>query len=226
MIDTSSAEKFYNSYHQYFIDNINISKTAEKNYKYVFYCFQNDETYCIEGSSMEEIYYKILFKIDYNCCDDIYCYEYPLNILKDPINLLKTHYFDTDNYIFKEVKFLQSDLDKEVIDKSIKVKINKKSEEEFYESYKKYYLRKVKFNISPIKYQYIVICKDLSDIFFVEGYSMEELYYIIFFKIDKQCWENIYDAEYEINELKKPLQLFKKHYLDSNDFIFEPIKFI
>jgi hypothetical protein len=32
--------------------------------------------------------------------------------------------------------------------------------------------------------------------------------------------------EYPMEELKKPIKLFKKHYLDSKDYIFEPIKFI
>ncbi len=226
MIDISSAEKFYNSYHQYFIDNININITSEKNYKYVFYSIENDNIYCLEGSSMEEIYYKILFKIDYNCCDDIYCSEYSFDILKEPIQLLKTHYFDTNNYIFKEIKFIQSDLDKENIEQNIKVKINKKTEDGFYETYRHYYLQKVKFNPITIKYQYIFICNEYANIYFIEGYSMEELYYTIFFKIDRLCWDNIYDSEYPTSELKKPLKLFKTHYLESDEYIFRPIKFI
>ena len=225
-INTTSAKEFYNSYHQYFIDNIKMEITPDKQYKYAFYCYENDEIYCIEGSSMEEIYYKILFKIDYNCCDDIYVYEYPLDVLSKPIELLKSHYFDTDYYIFKEIKYIHSNIDKNQIDPNIKIKINKSSEKAFYESYEKYYLQKVKFNINPIKYQYIFICKELSNIFFLEGNSMEELYYIVFFKIDSQCWENLYDAEYSIIELKKPIEIFKRHYLESDEFIFEPIKLI
>ena len=107
MINTTSAGKFYETYHNYFITNININNNlSTKNYKYIFFSRVNEEIYCLEGSSMEEIYYKILFKIDYNCCDDIYCYEYPLKVLKDPIKLLKTHFFDTNNYTFEEVKFI------------------------------------------------------------------------------------------------------------------------
>ena len=229
MIDTSSAEKFYNSYHQYFIDNININITSEKNYKYVFYSIENDNIYCLEGSSMEEIYYKILFKIDYNCCDDIYVSigsEYTLDNLKDPIELLKTHYFDTNNYIFKEIKFIQSDIDKIKIEPDIKIKINKKTEDKFYETYRQYYLHKVQFNPITIKYQYIFICNEFANIFFIEGYSLEELYYIIFFKIDRQCWDNIYDSEYPTNELKNPIKLFKTHYLQSDDYIFRPIQIL
>lgn len=229
-----SAEDFYNSYHQYFIDNIKMETNINKIYKYVFYCYDNDKINCLEGGSMEEIYYKILFKIDNNCCNDIYKYlvankysfDVSNNILKDPIKLLKTHYLNTEYYIFKEINFIHSNINKELIDPNIKIKINKTSEKAFYESYEKYYLRKVKFNISPTKYQYILICKELSNIFFLEGYSIEELYYIIFFKIDNQCWENLYDSEYSMEELKKPIELFKHHYLDSDEFIFRPIKLI
>jgi len=223
-IDTSSAENFYNSYHQYFIDNIKIEITSDKKYKFVFYCHENDEIYCLEGSSMEEIYYKILFKIDYNCCDDIYVYEYPLDVLSNPIELLKSHYFDNDIYICKEVNIITSELNKEIIYSKVKIKSN--TIDDFYESYKQYYLSKIKIRPSNIKHQYILIHKDCGEVFILEGYSIEELYYIVLFKIDRQLWDNIYDMEYPIGELKNPIKLFKKHYLDSKDYIFEPIKFI
>jgi hypothetical protein len=226
-IDTSSAEKFYNSYHQYFIDNININITSDKKYKFVFYCRENDETYCLEGSSMEEIYYKILFKIDYNCCDDIYVYlgnEYSIDVLSNPIELLKSHYFDNDIYICKEVNIIKSELNKEMVCSKVKININ--NSVDFYETFRQYYLSKIKIKPSNIKYQYILINKDCGEVFILEGYSMEELYYIVFFKIDSKLWDNIYDMEYPMEELKKPIELFKKHYLDSKDYIFEPIKFI
>ena len=182
-INTSSAEKFYESYHNYFINNIinNIKTDAvsSKNYKYVFYCRESDEIYCLEGSSMEEIYYKILFKIDYNCCDDIYCYEYPIDVLKNPIELLKSHYFDNDYYIFKEAKFINSELNEDTINP--KVKINTDNKEDFYKTFRQYYLLKIIIKPTNTIYQYIFINKECGDIFLLEGYSMEELYYIVFF---------------------------------------------
>ncbi len=237
-IDTSTAENFYNSYHQYFIDNIKpINIKSDKTYKYIFYCIENEDIYCIEGSSMNEIYYKILFKIGYNCCNEIFANigsKYQLDVLNDPIQLLKSHYFETNNYIFKEIKFLQSDLDEIKIVPNIKVKINKNTADEFYESYKLYYQSKIlskniSNNISKnisTKYQYIFICNEFVDIYFIEGYSIEELYYIVFFKIDSKCWDNIYDSNYSTKELKKPFELFKKHYLQTDEYIFTPIKFI
>lgn len=224
MINTTSAGKFYETYHNYFITNININNNlSTKNYKYIFFSRVNEEIYCLEGSSMEEIYYKILFKIDYNCCDDIYCYEYPLDILKNPIELLKSHYFDTDNYIFKEANFITSGLNEALINP--KVKINTNNSIDFYETFRQYYLSKVSFKATSTKYQYVLINNECGEVFLVEGYSMEELYYIIFFKIDSQLWDNIFDTGYPMKELKNPLKLFKTHYLESNNYIFTSITF-
>ncbi len=225
-IDTSSAEKFYSTYHQYFIDNIPMNITSEKNCKYVFYSRVNEEIYCLEGSSIEEIYYKILFKIDYNCCDDIYCYEYSLDILSNPIELLKNHYFDTENYVFQEAKFIKSELNDDNININTNIKIKKTNSDDFYETFRQYYLSKINIKMSDTKYQYILINKEWGDIFLLEGYSIEELYYIVFFKIDSKLSDNIFDTEYPMNELKNPIKLFNNHYLDSDDYIFTAINFI
>jgi hypothetical protein len=237
-IDISSDKKFYNSYLLYFLDLYKINFTLPKIYKYVFFCRDSDEIYCIEGGSMEEIYYKILFKINYNSCDDILVYidsEYTLDDLADPIQLLKMHYFEkSEYYIFEEIKFIKSDLENEIINTD-KIKINRNSSEEFYASYKLYYqskiiskiISKIKSKIiSNLKYQYVLISKEFAEIYFIEGYSLEELYYIVFFKIDIKCWDNIYDSEYQITELKNPIKLFKKHFIESDEYIFEPISFI
>ncbi len=236
-IDISSAENFYHSYHQYCLNFFKIDFNLPKIYKYVFFCRDSDEIYCLEGGCIEEIYYKILFKINYNSCDDIYVYlgsEYNVDILNNPIELLKTHYFENDNnmYIFEEIKFIQSNLENETINCE-KISINKKSSEEFYESYKLYYqykiLSKIKSKIisrtSNDKYQYILVSKEFADIYFIEGYSIEELYYIILFKIDNKCWDNVFDCNYPMNELKNPLKLFKKHFLESDEYIFEQIAY-
>jgi hypothetical protein len=104
-IDTSSCEKFNETYKQYYLDTVKFNKQEQK-LQYVLLCHEYCEMFFLEGYSMEEIYFNILFKINYNSCDDIYCYEYPLKVLKDPIKLLKTHFFDTNNYTFEEVKFI------------------------------------------------------------------------------------------------------------------------
>ncbi len=104
-IDTSSCEKFNESYKKYFLDTIKFNKQEQK-LQYVFLCREYAEMFFLEGYSMEEIYFTILFKISYNCCDDIYCYEYPQKVLKEPIKLLKKHFFDNEHYAFEEVKFI------------------------------------------------------------------------------------------------------------------------
>ncbi len=234
IIDISSEDNFYTSYHQYFLNLYKIDFSLPKKYKYVFYCRDSDEIYCLEGGSMEEIYYKILFKIDYNSCYDIYVYigsEYKPDVLNDPIKLLKTHYFDnSEYYIFEEIKFIKSDLENETINKE-KIKININSSDEFYESYKLYYQSKIlsknlSKNLSTIEFKYVLISKEFAEIYFIEGNSLEELYYIVFFKIDIKCWDNIYDSEYSMKELKNPIKLFKTHFIESKDFIFNPIFFI
>ncbi len=233
-IDISSDEKFYDSYHQYCLNLFKIDFSLPKIYKYVFFCRDSDEIYCLEGGCMEEIYYKILFKIDYNSCYDIHVYlgsEYNVDILNNPIELLKTHYFEkSEYYVFEEIKFIKSDLENETINTN-KININKKSSEEFYESYKLYYQSKILSKIlsktnKTDKYQYVLISKEFADIYFIEGNSIEELYYIVYFKLDDEFWDNIYDSEYPMNELKNPIKLFKKHFIESDEYIFEPIKFL
>jgi hypothetical protein len=66
--------------------------------------------------------------------------------------------------------------------------------------------------------------------YFAEGYSMEEIYYIMLFKIGFNCWEDIYGCEYSLEKLKDPVELFKSQYIDneeygSNYYIFEEVKF-
>ncbi len=234
-IDISSCENFYNTYHKYVLNLFNIDFSLKKNYKYVFFCRDSDEIFCLEGGSMEEIYYKILFKIDYNSCDDIYVYindsVYSMDDLADPVQLLKNHYFDNDNsmYVFQEVKFINSGLDFEnKTNININIKIKKNSAKEFYESYKIYTQLFIQPNIlSTInKYQYIFISREFADIYFIEGNSLEELYYIIYFKLDEEFWDNVYDCNYPIKELKDPIKLFKTHFLESDEYIFEPIIFL
>ena len=55
---------------------------------------------------------------------------------------------------------------------------------------------------------------------------MEELYYIVLFKIDSELSENIFETEYSMKELKNPVKLFNNHYLDSDNYIFTAINFI
>ena len=108
-IDTSSCEKFNETYKQYYLENIKFNKQETK-LQYVFLCAEYSEMFFLEAYSMEEIYFHILFEISYECCNDIYCYEYPLKVLKDPIKLLQTHYFDNDHYSFNEVKFINCEI--------------------------------------------------------------------------------------------------------------------
>ena len=63
-IDTSSCKKFYESYKQYYLDNIKFNK-QEKKLQYIFLCREDCEMFFLEGSSMEEIYFNILFKKNY-----------------------------------------------------------------------------------------------------------------------------------------------------------------
>jgi len=229
MIITSSAEKFYETYEKYYLTKYNINNSGS-NYLYVFYCSDSNDIYCLEGSSMEEIYYKILFKIDYNSCDDIYVYEYPLEILENPIELLKNHYFDNEYYIFEEVKFITSNINNiNNINNKVSINniINLDSSEQFYKTYGQYYYNKILKNITKGNLiKYVLICKESGNLHFVEGYSIEEIYYIIMFQIDSECWDNIYDSEYSLKELKNPIKLFKTHYLESNDYIFEKINIV
>jgi hypothetical protein len=219
----SSPEKFYESYEQYFLTKYNINNFVSNCY-YVFFCRDSNEIFCIKGKCIEEIYYKILFKIPYNSCDDIYVYEYPLEQLEDPIKLLHSHYFESDFYIFEEIKFITDKIDYNFNEK---VSICLDSSEKFYESYKKYCLFNMFKNKKKEKkiYVYILISTDSGDIFSIKGNSLEEIYYIILTKIDIKCWDNIYDLKYPIEELKDPINLFKKHYLDSRDYLFEEIQF-
>jgi hypothetical protein len=166
---------------------------------------------------MNEIYYKILFEIDYNCCDDIYTYigsEYTIEELKDPIELLKTHYFNNDYYVFKEIKYMNN----------TPIKINTEIEKEFNESYEKYYQSKYFNNSTGTEtYKYIFINCEYGDIYFIEGKSMEEVYYIILFKIEDVLYK-IYDAEYSMEELMDPIKLFNEHFVDSDKYIFRKIE--
>ena len=223
-IITKSSELFYSSYEQYFLNKYNINNFVS-NCQYIFYCRDSDEIFCIQGKCIEEIYYKILFKIPYNSCDDIYVYEYPLEQLEDPVKLLYSHYFDSDFYIFEKMIFITDEIDYNF---NQKVNICLDSTDKFYDSYKKYCLSKMFKNKKKEynKLQYILISTDSGDIYSIEGNSLEEIYYIILTKVDIKCWDNIYDLKYPIEELKEPIKLFKKHYLDSRDYIFEKIEFL
>ena len=110
LIDTTNREKFYETYKQYYLNTVKFNKQETK-LQYVFLCREYGEMFFLEGYSLEEIYFYILFKISFDCCDDIYCYEYPMKVLKDPIKLIKTHYFDNnDYYLFEEVKYTNYEL--------------------------------------------------------------------------------------------------------------------
>lgn len=113
-IDLSSAESFYESYRKYYLDTVQFNK-QEKKLRYVLLCREYGDMYFAEGYSMEEIYYIMLFKIGFNCWEDIYGCEYSLEILKDPIKLFHSQYveneeYGTSYYVFEEVKFIESDL--------------------------------------------------------------------------------------------------------------------
>jgi hypothetical protein len=252
-INTTSSEKFYESYKNYFINTIKIDK-EDKIYEYVFYCRDSSEIFFLKGNSMNEIYYKILFEIDYNCCDDIYVYidsEYSIEDFEDPIQLLKTHYFDSDYYVFTEIKYMKYDINNieitnnadtvfnESYDKYYKSKyynninintlneINNNTEKEFNESYEKYYLSKYinqsNENSQSVTHKYIFISCKYGEVFFIEGKSMEEVYYIILFKIEDILYK-IYDAEYSMIELKDPIKLFNNYFVNSDKYIFEKIQ--
>ncbi len=110
-IDTTSREKFYETYKKYYLDTVKFNK-KDKKLQYVFLCREYGEMFFLEGYSLEEIYFYILFKISFECCDDIYCYEYPLEELKDPVKLIKSHYFDNDDYYsFEEVIYTHYELE-------------------------------------------------------------------------------------------------------------------
>jgi hypothetical protein len=226
-IDTSSSEKFYESYKNYFINLYkDFNKKQDHEYHYVFFCRDSKEIFCIKGYSMEHIYYKILFEIDYNSCDDIYVYEYSLDELKDPIELLKNHYFDNQYYVFEEIKYNNYN---NYINNNINInptKINKKTKEQFYESYEQYYLyyyNKKLQNINNNNYRYIFISCEYAEIFFIEGKTMEKIYYIILFKLNKDLLYEIYDRNYSIKELKDPIKLLVTDFLETDEYIFNSL---
>ncbi len=232
-IDVSSPGKFYETYRQYYLNTVTFN-TSDSKLQYVFYCRDSNEIFCIEGYSMEQIYYTILFTINYNCCDDIYVYEYPIKKLKDPIKLIREHYFDSEYYVFEKINFITSDLisyadiDLDLdsdSESNIDNIINMSSPEEFYETYKQYYRDTVKFNKQQNKLQYVFISHEYAELYFVEGYSMEEIYYIILFIIKHNCWEEIYNGDYLMEQLTNPIELFKTIYFGpyNNSYSFENV---
>ncbi len=225
-INTSTCKKFNESYKNYFINTIKIDK-EDTIYQYVFYCRESNDVYFLKGNSMNEIYYKILFEIDYNCCDDIYTYigsEYTIEELNEPIELLKTHYFENDYYVFKEIKYMKNENNINNINNTTLPKINKKTEKEFNESYEKYYISKYynKMINNNETFKYLFISCEYGEVFFIEGKSMEEVYYIILFKIEDVLY-NIFDGEYSMKELKDPIKLFNDNFVDSDKYIFQKI---
>ena len=108
--------------------------------------------------------------------------------------------------------------------------IDQSSPERFYETYKQYYLDTVNFNKQEKKLYYVLLCREYGEMFFAEGYSMEEIYFILLFKIDF-CWEDIYGCEYSLDKLKDPVKLFYDQYVNNeehgtNYYIFEEVKFM
>ena len=104
-------------------------------------------------------------------------------------------------------------------------KIDISSAEKFYESYEKYYMEKVKFNTQSKKLQYYLLCHEYNEIFFAEGYSMEEIYYIMLFKIGYECWSDIYGCEFEMEILVDPVKLFYSQYGDNPHYSFGEVNF-
>jgi hypothetical protein len=103
-IDLSSAEKFYETYQQYYLDTVKF-KPKKKKLQYYLMCFEYGEIFFTEGYSIEEIYFIMLFKIKYNCWDDIYGCEYPLKKLQNPIKLFKSQYVNNQHYNFGKIEF-------------------------------------------------------------------------------------------------------------------------
>ncbi len=107
--------------------------------------------------------------------------------------------------------------------------IDKSSPERFYETYKQYYLDTVYFNKQEKKLRYVLLCREYGEMFFAEGCSMEEIYFILLFKTD--LWEDIYGCEYSLDKLKDPVKLFYEQYINNeehgtNYYIFEEVKFM
>lgn len=102
--------------------------------------------------------------------------------------------------------------------------------EHFLENLKKNFILKVKItnckNCEKLKY--IFYCTEDNKRYYLEGYTLNELYHLILFELNYEFINNYEEIGIELyNEyINNPIKYFEDYLFNSDYYVFEPIKFI